>query len=75
LIASTIAASVVDLPEPVGPVTRISPRGRYVSRCTTSGRNNCSMGRTLSLMVRIESATVFRWKCEFTRKRLRPGIS
>ncbi len=33
----TIAASVVDLPEPVGPVTRISPRGRLVRSAKTFG--------------------------------------
>ena len=34
----TIAASVVDLPEPVGPVTRIRPRGRFVSLGEDLGR-------------------------------------
>ena len=38
LIWSTIAASVVDLPEPVVPVTRMIPRGSSASRATTSGR-------------------------------------
>jgi hypothetical protein len=61
LIASIIAASVVLLPEPVGPVTRISPRGRYVSLATISGRNNCSIGRILSLIVRMAIATLLRW--------------
>ena len=38
LILSIIAASVVDLPEPVGPVTRISPRGRSDSLAITAGQ-------------------------------------
>ena len=38
LILSIIAASVVDLPEPVGPVTRIRPRGFSHSRSMIVGR-------------------------------------
>ena len=38
LILSIIAASVVDLPEPVGPVTSTRPRGRSASVATTGGR-------------------------------------
>src|SRR6478735_56415 len=37
LILSSIAASVVDLPEPVGPVTRTRPRGRSASLASTAG--------------------------------------
>jgi hypothetical protein len=37
LILSIIAASVVDLPEPVGPVTRTRPRGFSHSFSTTAG--------------------------------------
>jgi hypothetical protein len=33
-----MAASVVDLPEPVGPVTSIKPRGLSQSLVTTGGR-------------------------------------
>jgi hypothetical protein len=33
-----MAASVVDFPEPVGPVTRTSPFSRSASVCTTSGK-------------------------------------
>src|SRR5262245_19589786 len=42
LILSTIDASVVDLPEPVGPVTRISPRGFLQRSEITGGRPNAS---------------------------------
>ena len=38
-----IAARLVDFPEPVGPVTRISPRGRSDSSLVTGGRNSSSI--------------------------------
>jgi hypothetical protein len=34
---SIIAASVVDFPDPVGPVTRTRPFSRCASACMTSG--------------------------------------
>src|SRR2546421_665712 len=37
LILSMIEASVVDLPEPVGPVTRTRPRGFFASSLTMGG--------------------------------------
>ena len=37
LILSSMAASVVDLPEPVGPVTSTSPRGLSQMPATTGG--------------------------------------
>ncbi len=40
LILSIIAASVVDLPLPVGPVTSTSPRGLAVMSSTALGRPN-----------------------------------
>ena len=40
---SSRLASVVDLPEPVGPVTRTSPRGRWANCSTDPGRpSSCS---------------------------------
>src|ERR1017187_10032918 len=42
---STIAASVVDLPEPVTPVTSTSPRGMSQICSTTLGRNSSSSAR------------------------------
>ena len=38
LISSIIAASEVDLPEPVGPVTSTKPRGLRVNSCTAGGQ-------------------------------------
>ncbi len=38
LISSMIAASVVDLPEPVGPVTRTNPRGLWQKVCRILGK-------------------------------------
>jgi hypothetical protein len=38
----TMAARVVDLPEPVVPVTSTIPRGRSASRLRTSGRPSSS---------------------------------
>ena len=43
LIQSIIAARVVLLPEPVGPVTRIIPLGRAASSLSTGGRFRSSM--------------------------------
>ena len=43
LISSIIAASEVDLPEPVGPVTSTKPRGRRVNSCTAAGRPSSSI--------------------------------
>ena len=38
LIRSSMAASVVDLPEPVGPVTSTKPRGFFVKSSSPGGR-------------------------------------
>ena len=42
LMRSMIEASVVDLPEPVGPVTRTKPRGRVASHSAVGGRSSSS---------------------------------
>ena len=47
LIRSIIDASVVDLPEPVGPVTSTSPRGRSHSSVTIGGMPRFSSGMML----------------------------
>ena len=47
LMWSIIAASVVDLPEPVGPVTSTRPRGRSARNLHTFGRPSSSMRRDL----------------------------
>ena len=41
--AFNIAATVVDLPEPVGPVTNIKPLGRCISSEKTAGE--CKAGK------------------------------
>jgi twitching motility protein PilT len=61
LILSSIAAKVVDLPEPVGPVTRISPRGRSHSEATTVGRPRELKSLISQGMVRMAPATAPRW--------------
>ncbi len=43
LISSIIAASDVDLPEPVGPVTSTKPRGFFTKSWITGGRPSCSI--------------------------------
>ena len=40
-------ASEVLLPEPVGPVTRNSPRGRRINRSQADGKPSCSMRQQL----------------------------
>ena len=52
LILSSIAASVVDLPLPVGPVTSTRPRGRSASVVSTCGRFSSSKVRMRSGMRR-----------------------
>ena len=47
LILSMIDASVVDLPEPVGPVTRTSPRGFFASSATIGGSPSSCEGEDL----------------------------
>ena len=55
LIRSIIAASVVDLPEPVGPVTSTKPRGFLVNSSSTGGRPSCSSAG-ISLGIRRKAA-------------------
>ena len=47
-----MAASVVDLPDPVGPVTRTMPRGLSDSSAKILGALSCSSVRILDGMVR-----------------------
>ena len=68
-----IDASVVDLPEPVGPVTRTIPRGFLAKPRMTGGRPSFSIG-TVSLGIRRKAApSEPRWKYALTRKRPWPG--
>ncbi len=70
---STIAASVVDLPEPVVPVTRTRPRCSPAIFSITFGSISCSIDMILKGMTRSTTPRVPRcWKM-FTRKRPSPG--
>ena len=74
LISLIIEASVVDLPEPVGPVTRTIPRGLRANSRITGGRPSWWIG-TVSAGIRRNAAPIVpRWKYELTRKRAWPGI-
>src|SRR4030095_2612231 len=70
-----IAASVVDLPEPVGPVHRMRPRGRLVSSPKIFGAFNSSSERTFAGMVRNAAAAPRIWTNALTRKRARLGTA
>ena len=58
LMRSTMAASVVDLPEPVTPVTSTSPRGMSQICSTTFGRNSSSSARIFVGMTRSTNPTL-----------------
>ena len=75
LMWSTMAASVVDLPEPVGPVTRISPRGTSMMSLKLLGALSSSSVSTLEGMVRKTAPAPRFWLKALTRKRATPGIS
>src|SRR6267142_4115807 len=72
LILSIIAARVVDLPEPVGPVTRIRPRGLSHRPDTTSGSPRSPKLFTSHGMVRKAAATAPLWLKTLARKRASP---
>ncbi len=75
LMMSIIAASEVDLPEPVGPVTSTKPRGLVVnSRSTCGSASESRVG--ISCGTRRKAALIApRWKKTLTRKRATPGIA
>ena len=74
LMWSTIAASVVDLPEPVGPVTSTRPRGRSARYRHTFGSPRSSMVGMRIGMTRNTAPIELRcWKT-FARNRETPGI-
>jgi len=68
-----MAASVVDLPLPVIPVTSTRPRSSRAMVRTTSGSPNDSMVGTLNGISRSTIEKVPRWRQMFTRKRDTPG--
>lgn len=58
LIYLIIAARVVDLPLPVGPVTKTKPLGKLQRRFTSAGKPNLSSSGTLKGMARNTAAKV-----------------
>ncbi len=72
LILSMIDASVVDLPEPVGPVTSTSPRGFLARSLTMGGSPSSAKVRILNGMVRKAPATAPRCMKTLARNRDRP---
>ena len=75
LMWSIIAASVVDFPEPVVPVRRMSPRCSSASLRITSGSPRSSIVRTPKGMTRKAMEMWPRCRKQLTRNRARPGIS
>jgi hypothetical protein len=68
-MSSTIAASVVDLPEPVLPVTRIRPLLARASARTESGSFSSSMVSALDGMERKTAPMPLSWRITLTRNR------
>ena len=59
---SMIEASVVDFPEPVGPVTSTIPRGFFANSATTGGRPSSSSGVISNGIRRKAAPRAARWK-------------
>jgi hypothetical protein len=68
----SMAARVVDFPDPVGPVTSTRPRGLSHRVVTTSVRPRSRKLRISQGMVRNAPATAPLWKKMLARKRARP---
>jgi len=75
LMRSTMAASVVDFPEPVGPVTSTRPRSRVQSSFRTGGKLSDSRVGIAVGIVRSTAPGPRLWTKAFTRKRPLPGTS
>lgn len=71
---SIIAASVVLLPLPVVPVTRVNPRCDRAMSLITGGNCSSSKVRIFNLMTRKTIAGAPRWLYTFTRNRDSPGM-
>jgi hypothetical protein len=69
----TIAASVVDFPDPVPPVTRIRPRSSSASRPITSGSPSDSSDECALGTIRITIDTEPRCTYPLTRNLPSPG--
>src|SRR4051812_37471167 len=74
LMWSIIAASVVDLPEPVVPVSRMMPRSSSARSRMTGGRSSWSIERMSTGIARMTSDVEPRCLKALTRKRATPGI-
>jgi len=74
LMWSIIAARVVDLPDPVGPVTSTRPRGRSQRYWHTFGRFNSASVGMASGMQRNTAPMELLWMNTFARNRDNPGI-
>ena len=72
---SIIAASVVDLPEPVVPVSRMIPRSSLARSVTASGRPSSSTDLIVKGMARMTTEIEPRWRKALTRKRARPSTA
>ncbi len=68
-----MAAMVVDLPLPVAPVTRTSPRRASAMVCTTGGRLSEAKSGMAKGMVRITAPQLPRCLKMLARKRDTPG--
>ncbi len=67
------AASVVDLPEPVAPVTRMSPRFCMMSSLRERGSPSvCAVGKSIGIS-RATSPTWPRWRNTLSRNRPTPA--
>ena len=75
LMWSIIAASVVDFPEPVVPVSRMIPRSSSASSRDTGGSASSSIVRILWGIARQTSEIRPRWRKALMRKRATPSIS
>ena len=73
LIRSMIAASVDDLPEPVGPVTSTTPFFSFAASARAGGSLRSASDGIFDAITRITIAKVPRWRNTFTRKRQRSG--
>ena len=70
-----MAASVVDLPEPVGPVTSTRPRGFMAKSPKMAGALSCSSVKILLGIVRKTAPAPRNWLKALIRKRDTPSIS
>jgi hypothetical protein len=73
LMKLTIAAIVLDLPEPVTPVTRIIPRSAWATRASTGGSRSDSNVGMSNGMTRITIMKLERCRRMLTRNRPTPA--